>query len=858
MADWGAGVSPNGGGTGSVIQSGDSAVRVNYTTGTEPPIQSMYIGDSGLDSGNTAVGSYTIKDTATLVNGIATNDQLVIGTGPGAHGTFLQQDSSSVSSTGTLIVGRRGGVASYTLQGGTITTGSSLVIGDGETAVGGASGTTAGTFTQSGGTVNVGGSFELGRRSGTGVYSISAGSLAVTGQMNVGTTSSTTLPELVNPNGTFNLSGTGSVTTTAGANLFVGFNGGTLTSTAVGTFNVSGGTLTLNNTLVAIGSGPGTTGSFNISGGTVQGNTGVNVEWDIGRTTGNGSVTLSGTGTLKANTILIGGPGSGTTIGNSGTLTVEGGTLNTNNITLASTSVSGANRVLNISGGNVTIGTFNQGAVTPTVPITRTVNISGGTTTVTGATTGGRLVTYNLTGGTTTFQGTASFDTSTLNIGNNANVTFGTLRTQSATTNITGGSTTIANVNDANNEGGNTTISGGTVNVTGLWNVTNATPGTAGSLSITGGNVTINSLTTGGSATLNSSLNISGGTVSIPTLTLSTGSTLKTDNAISLGSAITIGNAGINVNSGSLGLTGSITIPSGGRALTKTGAGTLNLANTWNFNATPGASSITNSAGTVNFNSAIPAGGNVTVNANAATNFAANASLAALNVGAGAKATVVDNGSAMRVVNTTGLVIDANGTVDLKNNKLLTDLPIGTFTGGAYTGVQGEVARAYDFGSWDKPGLMTSMPDAGPLVGTTTIGVSDGASILFIAPTETGTFAGQTVTGATTLAVYTYAGDVNFDGLVDASDYGIIDNYFQFPGTTGYANGDFNYDGVIDAGDYGIIDNTFQLQGAPIPMAGGVAGASLSGVTAVPEPSACGFALLAAARLLTRRTRRTK
>jgi hypothetical protein len=73
------------------------------------------------------------------------------------------------------------------------------------------------------------------------------------------------------------------------------------------------------------------------------------------------------------------------------------------------------------------------------------------------------------------------------------------------------------------------------------------------------------------------------------------------------------------------------------------------------------------------------------------------------------------------------------------------------------------------------------------------------------------------VTGSTTIAMYTYAGDVNFDGLVDASDYGIIDNYFQFPGTTGYANGDFNYDGVIDAGDYGIIDNTFQLQGAPIP-----------------------------------------
>jgi autotransporter-associated beta strand protein len=208
------------------------------------------------------------------------------------------------------------------------------------------------------------------------------------------------------------------------------------------------------------------------------------------------------------------------------------------------------------------------------------------------------------------------------------------------------------------------------------------------------------------------------------------------------------------------------------------------------------------------------------------------------------------------VLKTPSLSITGDGRVDLKDNKLLTSKPIGTATAGVYDGVQGDVQHAYDFGSWDLPGLMTSMPDAGPTIGTTTIGVSDGASILFLGPTETGTFAGQTITGATTIAVYTYAGDVNFDGLVDASDYGIIDNYFQFPGTTGYANGDFNYDGIIDAGDYGIIDNTFQLQGSPIPMNGSGAVAGLSGVTAVPEPSACGFAFLAASTLVTRRRRR--
>ena len=155
------------------------------------------------------------------------------------------------------------------------------------------------------------------------------------------------------------------------------------------------------------------------------------------------------------------------------------------------------------------------------------------------------------------------------------------------------------------------------------------------------------------------------------------------------------------------------------------------------------------------------------------------------------------------------------------------------------------------------------------------VGVATAEQVLFIGATDTGVFAGQTVTGASTIAMYTYAGDLDFNGYVDVADYGVIDNWIQVPGTSGYANGDFNYDGVIDAADYGIIDNSIQLQGAPIPlltvsmgassaaMSGDLAMAStsgsaatLSGVTAVPEPSACGLAIVAAAGLLGRRRRR--
>ena len=102
--------------------------------------------------------------------------------------------------------------------------------------------------------------------------------------------------------------------------------------------------------------------------------------------------------------------------------------------------------------------------------------------------------------------------------------------------------------------------------------------------------------------------------------------------------------------------------------------------------------------------------------------------------------------------------------------------------------------------------------------------------------------------------MYTWAGDVDLNGVVDAVDYGTIDNWIQFPGTTGYTNGDLNYDGVIDAVDYGIIDNIDPASGRAVPV-NGCKCERFSGVTAVPEPSACGFAMLAAAAALCRRRR---
>jgi hypothetical protein len=76
---------PNGGGTGTVVQNGGT-VNLTFSTGTEPPRQSLWVGDAGLASGNTANGSYTITgteaDPAVLLNGIASNDGILVGIRP--------------------------------------------------------------------------------------------------------------------------------------------------------------------------------------------------------------------------------------------------------------------------------------------------------------------------------------------------------------------------------------------------------------------------------------------------------------------------------------------------------------------------------------------------------------------------------------------------------------------------------------------------------------------------------------------------------------------------------------------------------------------------------------------------------
>ena len=248
----------------------------------------------------------------------------------------------------------------------------------------------------------------------------------------------------------------------------------------------------------------------------------------------------------------------------------------------------------------------------------------------------------------------------------------------------------------------------------------------------------------------------------------------------------------------------------GGSSLTKIGGGTLTLTN---VNTYTGATNV--SAGTLAVGASMTGG-------------------ASVNVSSGAKMSIVAGSGA--VIRTGTVSTAGTGKIDLADNKLIvTGMSVGSWNGSNYDGVTGLIKSGRGDGTWNGGGIVTSQT-AATASALTTLAVAAAGDV------GKTSFGGVSVAPSDVLVMYTYAGDANLEGTIDArrlfSDRFALQRYRY---ARAMLNGDFNYDGQVDADDYFIIDQNYARQGAAFSS-----GAVVSGAAAVPEPSMLGTVLILA------------
>jgi hypothetical protein len=133
------------------------------------------------------------------------------------------------------------------------------------------------------------------------------------------------------------------------------------------------------------------------------------------------------------------------------------------------------------------------------------------------------------------------------------------------------------------------------------------------------------------------------------------------------------------------------------------------------------------------------------------------------------------------------------GQLDLSGNDMIVQ-------NGILEDVTNQISSGYNGGNWIGKGIISSAAANDP-TNLTTLGV--------IANTAgRGEFDGQNPPVGSVLVKYTYFGDANLDGVVNASDYTYIDNGFNAK-LSGWGNGDFDYSNSVNGFDYLLIDNAF-------------------------------------------------
>jgi hypothetical protein len=230
----------------------------------------------------------------------------------------------------------------------------------------------------------------------------------------------------------------------------------------------------------------------------------------------------------------------------------------------------------------------------------------------------------------------------------------------------------------------------------------------------------------------------------------------------------------------------------------------------------------------------------------------ANIRGAALVIHAGALVTIKPNGTSVGVSNLAALTFDGSpdawqGRLDLTDNDLIIQSNSAN-RDALLAQLTNQIKSARNTGStpgtmWQGQGITTSAAALNPkgITGLAVIANDNGQGAKLYT-----LFDGQTVDETAILVKFTYNGDMDLNGKIDADDYFQIDRGFVGH-LNGYRNGDLDYNGTIDADDYFLIDNAFANQ------SGALSATATQAVSSVPEPALL-CPLLLAVSLLARRS----
>jgi hypothetical protein len=170
------------------------------------------------------------------------------------------------------------------------------------------------------------------------------------------------------------------------------------------------------------------------------------------------------------------------------------------------------------------------------------------------------------------------------------------------------------------------------------------------------------------------------------------------------------------------------------------------------------------------------------------------------------------------------------GRLDVNNNDALVRSSAATKTAD-FNRLYNQLKSGYATAAWNGTGINSSTAAADPNFETGLVLIDNEV----FAYTD---FSGQTVNADSLLLKYTYYGDIDANGEVNADDLTIFANNFGKPSGAGQVDGDIDFDADVDADDLTVFANNFG-KGIGAPLATGT-------VAAVPEPASLVLAGLAA------------